>query len=114
MIHFEEIFYIISIFLFGYLVFKNDIFKRLGKNGMINKDFTNCYILKYPKHAEFHNKNLVYKIDIEEFFKLNPKLKGKVKVIDRPEIDSTKAESIRSEIEERKKIKEKYSSEDLD
>lgn len=110
MLHFEEIFYIFCTFLFGYIVFKNDIFKVLRKSGIINKDYSNCYILKYPKHAEFHNKDLMYKIDTEEFFRLNPKLVGKVKVIERPELDSTKVGAVRNELEERKKIKEKYNN----
>lgn len=110
MVYFEEIFYITSSFLFGYLLFKYDIFKSLSKNGVINKDFSECYILKYPKHAELHNKTSIYKIDIEEFFKLNPKLQGKIKIIERPELDSTKAGSVREELEERKRIKEEFNN----
>ena len=110
MVYFEEIFYITSSFLFGYLLFKYDIFKSLSKNGIINKDFSECYILKYPKHAELHNKTSIYKIDIEEFFKLNPKLQGKIKIIERPELDSTKAGSVREELEERKRIKEEFNN----
>ncbi|MDZ7819022.1 MAG: hypothetical protein U5K55_10590 [Aliarcobacter sp.] len=110
MVYLEEIFYISCSFLFGYFLFKYDIFKSLAKNGIINKDFSECYILKYPKNAELHNKNFIYKIDIEEFFKLNPKLKGKIKVIERPEIDSTKAGSVKKELEERKKIKEEFNN----
>lgn len=110
MVYFEEIFYITCSFLFGYLLFKYDIFKSLDKNGIINKDFSECYILKYPKHAELHNKNFIYKIDIEEFFKLNPKLQGKIKIIERPEVDSTKAGSVREELEERKRIKEEFNN----
>lgn len=82
----------------------------ISKNGIINKDFSECYILKYPKHAELHNKTSIYKIDIEEFFKLNPKLQGKIKIIERPELDSTKAGSVREELEERKRIKEEFNN----
>ncbi|MFY9089175.1 hypothetical protein [Arcobacter aquimarinus] len=94
-----------SIFTMGYLIFKYDIFKRLAEKGIINKDFSDCYILKYPKHAELHNKDMVYKIDFDEFFRLNPKLKGKITVIERPEVDSTKAFAVKEEVEARRKIK---------
>ena len=110
MVYFEEIFYITCSFLFAYLLFKYDIFKSLGKNGIINKDFSECYILKYPKHAELHNKAFIYKINIEEFFKLNSKLQGKIKIIERPEVDSTKAGSVREELEERKRIKKEFNN----
>lgn len=106
--YFREIFYIIVTFLLGYLIFKNDLLKLLSNQGVIDKDFNSCYILKYPRYAELHNKNLVYKINIEEFFELNPRLKGKIKIIERPELDSTKADAVRIEVEERKRIKEEY------
>ena len=109
-VYFEEIFYIICTFLFSYFLFKHDTLRSLGKNGIINKDFSECYILKYPRYAELHNKNHIYKINIEEFFKLNPKLKGKIKIIERPELDSTKANSIKEELEERKRIKEEFNN----
>lgn len=107
--YFSDIFYIIVTFSLGYLIFKNDLSRLLSSPGVIDKDFNSCYILKYPKHAELHNKNLVYKIDIEEFFKLNPRLKGKIKIIERPELDSTKSGAVKLEVAERKKIKEEYS-----
>jgi hypothetical protein len=106
--YFREIFYIVVTFLLGYLIFKNDLLKLLSNQGVIDKDFNSCYILKYPRHAELHNKNLVYKINIEEFFELNPRLKGKIKIIERPELDSTKADAVKIEVEERKRIKEEY------
>jgi hypothetical protein len=106
--YFEDIFYTIVIFVIAYLIFKNDLFNLLANSGIIEKDFSSCYILKYPKHAELHNKNLVYRIDIEEFFKLNPKLKGKIKVIERPEVDTTKVGAVKAEVEERQKIKDEF------
>ena len=63
-----EIFYAIFIFVIGFMVFKHDVVKKLGRSGIIEKDFSGCYILKYPKKAEFHNKDLVYDIDVDEFF----------------------------------------------
>ncbi len=104
----REVFYSFCIFVIGYLIFKYDIFKKLSHSGVINKDFSNCYILKYPKYAELHNKDLIYKIDIDEFFELNPKLKGKIKIIERPEIDATKVNAVREEVEARRKIKEDF------
>lgn len=106
--YFREIFYIIVTFLLGYLIFKNDLLKLLSNQGVIDKDFSSCYILKYPRYAELHNKNLVYKINIEEFFELNSRLKGKIRIIERPELDATKADAVKLEVAERKKIKEEY------
>jgi len=48
------------------------------------------------------------KIDIEEFFSLNVKLKGKIKIIERPEIDSTKSDAVKNEVAERKRIREEF------
>lgn len=107
--YFKDLFYIIVVFILGYLVLKNDLFKLLSDSGITDKKFTNCYILKYPKYAEFHNKNMVYKIDIEEFFLLNAKLRGKIKIIERPEIDSTQIDAVSNEVAERKKIREEFS-----
>lgn len=106
--HISEIFYAICIFIVGYLIFKNDVVKKLGRSGVIEKDFSGCYILKYPRKAEFHNKDLVYEIDVDEFFELNPKLKGKIEVIERPDIDTKNPFAIREEVIERKKIKSKF------
>lgn len=106
--HIAEIFYAILIFVIGYLIFKNDVVKKLGRSGIIEKDFDGCYILKYPRKAEFHNKNLVYEIDVDEFFRLNPKLKGKIEVIERPDIDTKNPFAVREEVEERKKIRSKF------
>lgn len=106
--HIKEVFYSLSIFVVGYLIFKYDIFKRLSEKGIINKDFTNCYILKYPKYTEFHNKDIIYKIDFDEFFRLNPKLKGKITVIERPELDSTKSSAVKEELEARRQIREDF------
>lgn len=103
-----ELFYTLWIFVIGYLIFKYDIFKKLNRSAVIEKDFSSCYILKYPKYAEFHNKDLAYKIDVEDFFELNPKLKGKVKIIERPEVDGTKVYAVREEVEARRKIKEEF------
>jgi hypothetical protein len=111
--YFRDLFYIIVVFILGYLIFKNDLFKLLSDTGIIDKNFANCYILKYPNHAELHNKDIVYKIDIEEFFLLNPKLKGKIKIIERPEIDSTKIDAVRNEVAERKKIREEFNEQNF-
>ena len=39
---------------------------------------------------------------------MNPKLKGKVKIIERPEVDGTKVYAVREEVEARRKIKEEF------
>lgn len=103
-----DIFFSFVIFIIAYIIFKFDFSKKLARKGIIEKDFRGCYILKYPKHAELHNKELVYKIDIDEFFELNPKLKNKIKVIERPEVDGTKVNAVREEVEARRKIKEDF------
>lgn len=110
----RDVFFATSIFVVGYMIFKFDIFKKLSRKGVIEKDFKGCYILKYPKQTELHNKDNVYKIDLEEFFRLNPRLKGKIPVIDRPEIDFTKPNAKKEELEERRKIREKYGIKDLE
>ena len=46
---------------------------------------------------------------VDEFFELNPKLKGKIEVIERPEIDTKNPFEVRKEIEERKEIHSKFS-----
>ena len=46
---------------------------------------------------------------MDEFFELNPKLKGKIEVIERPEIDTKNPFEVRKEVEERKKIHSKFS-----
>ena len=104
--YFREFFFTMIIFMIGYVILKYDIFKKLGSLGTVDKDFKNCYILKYPNRAEFHNKGEMYLIDVDEFFELNPKLKGKIKVIERPLLDGTNRDAIYQEIEFRKKLKE--------
>mgnify|MGYP000031113218 FL=1 len=107
--YFRELFFTMFIFTIGYMIFKYDIFKKLSNTRTLEKDFKNCYILKYPNRVEFHNKGAVFIIDFDEFFKLNPKLKGKIKVIERPLIDGTSSDAIRKELEIRKEIREKNS-----
>lgn len=106
--HIAEIFYALCIFVVGFMIFKHDVVKKLGRSGVIEKDFSSCYILKYPRKSEFHNKDLVYEIDVEEFFRLNPKLKGKIEVIERPDVDFKNPFAVREEVMERKKIKSKF------
>lgn len=110
----RELFFTSILFIIGYMIFKFDFFKKLSRRGVIEKDFRGCYILKYPKQAELHNKGLVYKIDVEEFFKFNPKLKGKIPVIERPDLDVTNPNAKKEELEERRKIREKYAIKDLE
>lgn len=105
----EEIFYIFTAFMIAYFIFRHyDVLKKIAYPSVIDKDFSSCYILKYPQYAEFHNKNNFYTIDIDEFFELNPKLKDKIKIIDRPEFDSKDIDAVRAEILERRKIKEEF------
>ena len=104
--YFREFFFTMFIFMIGYSIFKYGLFKKLAKSGTIEKDFKGCYILKYPNRVEFHNKNEMYLIDVDEFFELNPKLKGKIKIIERPLIDICNSEAVQKEIEFRKEIRE--------
>ena len=107
--YFEDIFYIFSVFIVTYFIFKHyDVLKMFSYPSVIDKDFSSCYILKYPKYAEFHNKNNFYTIDIEDFFETNPKLKGKIKVIERPDYDRKDIDAVRAEIAQRRKIKEEF------
>ncbi len=103
--YFRELFFTMFVFMIGYLIFKYDIFKKLAKGGTINKDFKGCYILKYPNRVEFHNKKEMYLIDIDEFFELNPKLKGKIKIIERPLLNELDPEAVQKEIQIRKEIR---------
>ena len=93
------------VFMMGYLIFKYDLFKKLSKGGTIDKDFKGCYILKYPNRVEFHNNKEMYIIDFDEFFELNPKLKGKVRVIERPLLNELDPEAVQKEIQIRKEIR---------
>ena len=77
---------------------------KIGRLG-IDKDFKGCYILKYPNRVEFHNKKEMYIIDFDEFFELNPKLKGKVRVIERPLLNELDLEAVQKEIQIRKEIR---------
>ena len=52
--------------------------------------------------------------DVVKFFKLNPKLKGKIPVIERPDLDVTNPNAKKEELEERRKIREKYAIKDLE
>lgn len=103
--YFRELFFALTIFFIGYLIFKYDIFKKIRNPRTLNKDYKGCYILKYPNRVEFHNKGEMFLIDFDEFFELNPKLKGKIKIIERPLIDGTNTDAIRNEVEARKQIR---------
>lgn len=104
--YFRELFFTLCVFFIGYLIFKYDIFKRMKDSRTLEKDYKSCYILKYPNRVEFHNKGEMFLIDFDEFFELNPKLKGKIKIIERPLLDSSNKDAILNEIEIRKKIRE--------
>ena len=103
--YFREFFFTMFVFTIGYLIFKYDLLKKLAKSGTIEKDFKGCYILKYPNRVEFYNKNEMYLIDIDEFFELNPKLKGKIKIIERPLLNELDPEAVQKEIQIRKEIR---------
>ena len=47
----------------------------------------------------------MYIIDFDEFFELNPKLKGKVRVIERPLLNELDPEAVQKEIQIRKEIR---------
>uniref|UniRef100_UPI0040477B83 hypothetical protein n=1 Tax=Aliarcobacter sp. TaxID=2321116 RepID=UPI0040477B83 len=100
----RELFYTLAIFFIAYLLLKNNIFRLLSESKTIDKKFKSCFILKYPDYAEFHNKNTIYQIDLENFFQINPSLKNKIKVIERPAFDRKDISAIKKELEERKKI----------
>lgn len=102
-----DIFFSFVIFIIAYIIFKFDFSKKLARKGIIEKDFRGCYILKYPKHAELHNKDVIYKIDMDNFFKLNPKLKGKIPVIERPDLDVTNPNAKKRRVRREKKNKRK-------
>lgn len=102
---FREWFFSIIVFIIGYLIFKNDVFKWISQGGTVDKDFKGCYILKYPNRVEFHNKNQMYLIDFDEFFEINPKLKGKIKIIERPLLNELDHEAVQKEIQIRKEIR---------
>lgn len=93
-----------------FIIYKYDIFKTLASKGVIEKNFSQCYILSYPKRTELHNKGEIYEIkDLDEFFELNPKLKGKIPVEKREGIDASDPDAVKKEFEARKRLREKYS-----
>jgi hypothetical protein len=98
------------LFIVFIVIYKYDIFKSLSSKGVIDKDFSQCYILSYPKRAELHNKGQMFEIkDLDDFFILNPKLKGKIPIEKREGINTSDATAVKREIEDRRKIREKYS-----
>lgn len=101
---------IISIFILLFILKKYNVLKILSYGGRLEKDFQGCYIISYPKSAELHNKGEAFDIDINEFFELNPKLKGKIPVEKRLGIRDNDALSVEMELKERKKIEKKYST----
>lgn len=110
--YFRELFFTFIIFVIGYTIFKYDLFKAIIRAKTIKKDFTECYILKYPTYTEFHNRGLIYFIDLDEFFELNPKLKGKIKIIERPAFDNTSIEQVRNEVKARREIRKELNLEE--
>jgi hypothetical protein len=103
--YFRDLLLSLFVFFIGYLIFKYDIFKKMRNSRTLEKDYKSCYILKYPNRVEFHNKGEMFLIDFDEFFELNPKLKGKIKIIERPLLDLTNKDAIRNEVEIRREIR---------
>ena len=71
---------IILIFVLLFILKKFNVLKQISYGGRLESDFQGCYIISYPKSAELHNKGQAFDIDIDEFFRLNPKLKGKIPI----------------------------------
>ena len=101
---------IISIFVFLFILKKFNVLKHIAYGGRLESDFQGCYIISYPKSAELHNKGQAFDIDIDEFFRLNPKLKGKIPIEKRLGIRDNDSLSVEMELKERKKIEKKYSN----
>lgn len=101
----------IIIFLIGYYVFENDPFKVINEKKTFNKDFIGSYIIKYPSRTELHNKGLIYIIDFDKFFELNPKLIGKIKIEERPEVNYN---NLDEELQFRKQIKKDSKQDEID
>lgn len=106
----DSVIIIISIFILLFILKKYNVLKIISQGGRIESDFQGCYIISYPKSAELHNKGEAFDIDIDEFFKLNPKLKGKIPVEKRLGIKDNDALSVELELKEREKIAKKYSA----
>ena len=101
---------IILIFVLLFILKKFNVLKQISYGGRLESDFQGCYIISYPKSAELHNKGEAFDIDIDEFFRLNPKLKGKISIEKRLGIRKNDTFSLEMEIKERKKIDRKYSN----
>lgn len=101
----------IIIFLIGCYVFETDPFKVINEKKTFNKDFIGCFIIKYPNKTELHNKGIIYIIDFDKFFELNPKLIGKIKIEERPQIDE---ENLEAELQFRKQIKQDAKQDERD
>ena len=101
---------IILIFVLLFILKKFNVLKQISYGGRLESDFQGCYIISYPKSAELHNKGQAFDIDIDEFFRLNPKLKGKIHIEKRIGIRKNDTISLEMEIKERKKIDRKYSN----
>ncbi|PRM90876.1 hypothetical protein CJ671_00625 [Aliarcobacter cryaerophilus] len=102
--------FIISIFIFLFILNKFNVLKQISYGGRLESDFQGCYIISYPKSAELHNKGQAFDIDIDEFFRLNPRLKGKIPIEKRLGIRENDVISVEMELKERKKIDRKYSN----
>ncbi|MFV7790440.1 hypothetical protein ACNSOP_09675 [Aliarcobacter lanthieri] len=100
---------IISILIMLFVIKKYNVLRTISYGGRLERDFRDCYIISYPKKDELHNKGEVFDINIDEFFKLNPKLKGKIPIEKRQGIKSLDTLDIKLEIKERDRIKQKYS-----
>ena len=105
----ENFLIICSIFVMLYVLNRVNILRIFSSGGRVEKDFSDCYIISYPKRDELHNKGEIFEIDAEEFFRLNPKLKGKIPVEKRDGLRSMDPIDVQVEIKERKKIRQKYS-----
>jgi|GEM_PF-1134000 len=105
----RDIVIMISIFIMLFVMKKYNVLRVFSYGGRVENDFSDCFIISYPKRDELHNKGEVFDIDVEEFFKLNPKLKGKIPIEKRDGIKSLDTADIQMEINERNKIREKYS-----
>src|SRR5574344_1505965 len=101
---------VISIVIFLFILKKFNVLKQIAYGRRHENYFQGCYIISYPKSAELHNKGQAVDIDIDEFFRLNPKLKGKSPIEKRLGIRENDSLSVEMELKERKKIEKKYSN----
>ena len=65
---------------------------------------------KLSKKCRTSQQGQAFDIDIDEFFRLNPRLKGKIPIEKRLGIRENDVISVEMELKERKKIDRKYSN----